>query len=176
MKEKTSAPVSVPQRHIYSRISYLHQAAGYLTQRHSSELKPDSKDPFAKPASESSVLKPMGLSIIEEVARSLQLQSSAALSRYLLSNFHGVALKGQVRLDSTLKHSICRHCDAFLIAGFTSSSYIENRSNGGKKPWADVLVITCNLCDATRRFPIGATQQMSKTNRQKQEKGLGVES
>ncbi len=182
MKDKTSAPASVPQRYIYSRISYLHQAAGYLTQRHLSEPKPDSQDSYAELAPESRVMKPTDLISIEEAARSSQhqksarLQSSAALSRYLLSNVHGVSLKGQVRLDSTLKHSICRRCNAFLVAGVTSTSYVENRSNGGEKSWADVLVLTCKLCDATRRFPIGAMQQRSKKSRQKQEKGLGVES
>lgn len=166
MKKKTSVPASVPQKHIYSRISYLHQAASYFTKRRLSELNPENQEINAEPATESTNVDPKEPRVTAKPAKT-QSQHGAGPSRYLLSHVRGVSLKGQARLNSTLKRSICRRCDAVLVAGVTSNSHIENKSNGGTKPWADVLVITCNSCDASKRFPVGATRQISKTTQQK---------
>ena len=181
MKKRTLGPAKVPQKSIYSRISFLYQAAGYLTQRHLSAPNPEVQEHDGDPATKSTDVKskvPGATAELETTtasAKGTHLQDGTATSRYLLSHVRGVSLKGQARLNSTLKHGICRRCDAFLVAGINSSIHIENKSNGRNKPWADVLVTTCNLCDASRRFPIGATRQCSKTTRQTQESGTVVE-
>lgn len=76
-------------------------------------------------------------------------------------------MKSQIRLSQDVKHSICKRCSAILIPGSTSSSKVENLSRGGKKPWADVLVIECNVCSAQKRFPVGAKRQPRKNLRAK---------
>ena len=80
-------------------------------------------------------------------------------SRHLISQLRSVSLKGQIRLSQAMKHSICKRCDALLVPGSTSSTRIENKSRGGKKAWADVLVVTCQSCSAVKRFPVGAKRQ-----------------
>lgn len=173
MKGKASVPANVPQRHIYSRISYLHQAACYLTLRHS---KHENLYTLGESAIERSDVKIKDRGATTDSFKGTQVPVGDALSRLLLSHVRGVSLKGQTRMSATLKHSICRRCDSPLVAGVSSSSYVENKSTGGEKAWADVLVIFCNLCDARRRFPIGATRQSSKAVRQNPESGALVDS
>ena len=92
------------------------------------------------------------------------------LSRLFINHLKAVSLKGQVRLSSKMKHSICRRCDILLVPGFTSTSNLENKSRKGKKPWADVLVVTCTSCGAVKRFPVGAKRQFGRPDRARQEK------
>ncbi|KAJ4297468.1 hypothetical protein N0V90_005359 [Kalmusia sp. IMI 367209] len=82
------------------------------------------------------------------------------------SDLHTVSRKGQVRLSSDLKRSVCRICNTVLIPGRTATQRIENESRGGKKPWADVLVIECTLCGSKKRFPVGAQRQKKKAERE----------
>jgi len=35
----------------------------------------------------------------------------------------------------------------------------ENRSKKGRKPWAEVLVVRCISCGATKRFPVGSRRR-----------------
>lgn len=80
-------------------------------------------------------------------------------SRHLISQLRSVSLKGQIRLSQAMKHSICKRCDSLLVPGSTSSTRVENKSRGGKKPWADVLIVTCHSCSAVKRFPVGGKRQ-----------------
>lgn len=77
------------------------------------------------------------------------------LSRFYLSTARTVAQKSVLRLSPNLKQTICRRCDALLIPGTTSTHRIENNSRGGRKSWADVLVVGCNACGTVKRFPVG---------------------
>jgi ribonuclease P protein subunit RPR2 len=60
---------------------------------------------------------------------------------------------------------MCKSCNTVLIPGRTVSQTIENPSKGGRKPWADVLVVTCLICGGKKRFPVGATKQLKKHKR-----------
>ena len=178
--------VNAPQKHLHSRISYLYQAATYLTQRSISQqksrplsegTKPDQPDiytgrgegnaaaaeGFQKPK-DNAALGNGDIAITQRTAN-LPLSNAVGLPRYLLSHARTVSMKSQVRLSSTMKHSICKRCDILLVPGSTSTSRLENRSRGGKKPWADVLVIKCNLCGTIKRLPVGVKQQSRRTER-----------
>ena len=52
-----------------------------------------------------------------------------------------------------------------LVSGATCRKFVENLSNGGRKPHADVLVIECGSCGAQKRWPIGARRQRKKGER-----------
>lgn len=86
-------------------------------------------------------------------------------SCHLISQLRSVSLKGQIRLSQAMKHSICKRCDALLVPGNTSSTRVENKSRGGKKSWADVLMVTCHSCKALKRFPVGAKRQRRRPHR-----------
>jgi ribonuclease P protein subunit RPR2 len=44
---------------------------------------------------------------------------------------------------------------------------IENLSKGGRKPWADVLVVRCRVCGFVKRYPVGARRQRKKKDDEK---------
>ncbi|KAF2135685.1 uncharacterized protein K452DRAFT_293037 [Aplosporella prunicola CBS 121167] len=139
---------AVPNKHLHSRISYLYQAATYLAIQADNGTSPQRE--HTQPATHA--------------------QTKISSPYHLVSHLQLVSMKAQVRLSHQVKHSICKRCSAILIAGSTSSSRVENLSRGGKKPWADVLVVECNACGAQKRFPVGAKRQPKKKDRVKVEK------
>jgi ribonuclease P protein subunit RPR2 len=131
----------VPQKHLHSRISFLHQAASYLalSSTGASTEKPSSSASKGIPTAAGGHTRP---------------PRSDDASR-LLMHVRGVSRKSQIRLSPNVKHSICKRCDALLIPGMTSSESISNPSKHGKKVWADVLEIKCHRCETVKRFPVG---------------------
>lgn len=80
---------------------------------------------------------------------------AASLSNYYLSQAKSVARKAVLRIDPSIKRTICKKCDELLFPGATAVVRLENQSKGGKKPWADVLVVECLKCGMPKRFPVG---------------------
>ncbi|KAI0203319.1 RNAse P Rpr2/Rpp21/SNM1 subunit domain-containing protein [Astrocystis sublimbata] len=137
---KPKTPGSVPNKHLYSRLSYLHQAAAFLGSQ--AGVTHDSKTEL--PAADQSRIK---------------------LARHLLTDLRATSRKGQIRLSPAIKRTACKFCDALLIEGETCTSVVENKSKHGRKPWADVLVIKCHSCHGVKRFPI---QEASRQKRRPQ--------
>ncbi|KAI0545072.1 RNAse P Rpr2/Rpp21/SNM1 subunit domain-containing protein [Xylaria curta] len=138
---KTKAAGSVPNKHLYSRLSYLHQAAALLGSHMGNTDGSKSESPAAD-------------------------QSRLKLARHLLTDLRATSLKSQIRLSPAMKHTICKFCDTLLIEGETSTSVVENKSKHGKKPWADVLVVKCNSCHGVKRFPIQTQRQKRRPHRE----------
>ncbi|KAI1803922.1 Rpr2-domain-containing protein [Daldinia bambusicola] len=134
---------SVPNRPVYSRISYLYQAATYLASQ-SKNITDNTDATQDKQAPGSS-------------------QAEQGLSRRFITDLRSTSLKSQIRLSPSMKHTICKFCDSLFIEGETSSSSVENKSKGGKKPWAETLVISCHICGGVKRFPIQAPRQKRQT-------------
>ncbi|KAI1292400.1 RNAse P Rpr2/Rpp21/SNM1 subunit domain-containing protein [Xylaria venustula] len=155
---KTKQSGSIPNKHLYSRLSYLHQAAAVLgaqigdtslstTQSVASRILPDQEEPLSS----------------QERSAADQLRLNFA--RHLLTDLRATSLKSQLRLSPAIKHTICKFCDTLLIEGETSTSVVENKSKHGKKPWADVLVVRCNTCRGLKRFPVNSPRQKRRPNR-----------
>ncbi|KAI0434870.1 RNAse P Rpr2/Rpp21/SNM1 subunit domain-containing protein [Xylaria sp. FL1042] len=156
-KPKTSG--SIPNRHLYSRLSYLHQAAAFLGSR-------VGNTPVSKADCVAS-------SNLEDEGEPLSTQKCPAadqlrvnFTRHLLTDLRATSLKSQIRLSPAIKHTICKYCDTLLIEGETSTSVVENKSRGGKKPWADVLVVKCNICGRVKRFPVQSPHQKRRPDRE----------
>lgn len=172
----------VSQKHLYSRISYLYQAATHLTNarldgsigatttEHAlpepthSESKEHSKLANEE-AQDIDVEEPETLPTLSHTSNYPGITAAIGPSCNLISHLRAVSLKGQIRLSPVMKHSICKRCEALLIPGSTSSVRVENKSRGGKKAWADVLVVTCRHCDAVKRFPVAAKRQCRRPQR-----------
>ena len=189
-REKANKANSVPQRHLHSRISFLYQAATLLSDtmrsdrvvpvlsleddhRHHAIKSPKGKN-FESPVPGGNAKNPNGAQPTQVAGESSQQDAAQRLSmthapmaRQLLSQLRGVSLKSQIRLSPAIKHSVCKRCDTLLVPGPTSKRWIENPSKGGKKSWADVLVIQCDLCSTEKRFPVGARRQQRKEQRRK---------
>lgn len=154
-KIKTSkGGAGVPNRALYSRVSYLYQAAAYLATRE--QLRPTNQ------CTEPVELQDASTSSIGEVSTIVARDPKSLLQkspRRLLSDLRSVSLKAQIRLSPSMKHSICKRCDTMLIDGSTCIKVVENKSKEGRKPWADVLVQICQNCGCEKRFPLMAKRQ-----------------
>jgi len=173
---KDKSKSGVPNRHLHARISYLQQAATYLTARQRDEetikntWQPTSKladgsradvhtaDPNGSPHQPNPPDDPT----FTEQSQVFNTAPSGGLPLHLAGHLKQIAGKSLIRLHTNVKHVICRRCSAVLIEGETGMKRIENLSKGGKKSWADVLVVECRACGAGKRFPVGATRPKAK--------------
>ncbi|KAI1379836.1 Rpr2-domain-containing protein [Hypoxylon crocopeplum] len=158
---KPKGPGSVPNRPIYSRISYLYQAAAYMANCSEPEVSATVNQDARDTAEEA---------LAQDKQISCTSHAKQALSRRFVTDLRSASLKSQIRLSPTMKHTICRFCDTLLVEGQTSSSMVENKSKGGKKPWADVLVVKCHTCQGVKRFPVQAPRQKRRAIREKESK------
>ncbi|TKA78494.1 hypothetical protein B0A55_01969 [Friedmanniomyces simplex] len=194
-KDKTKSGVS--NRHLHARISYLQQAATYLTVqgRTTSQAQlayqtasdgptnehpnpPPTKQPVSTDGPvESSDEMAHGRSVIRapdptKRETGLYLPPSGGLPLHLASHLKQIARKAQIRLHTSVKHALCPTCSTVLVEGETCTKRMENLSRGGRKPHADVLVVECTVCGAGKTVPVGAARQKRKGERaQKQRAG-----
>ena len=169
------APRGPPQKHLHSRISFLHQAARYLSgiaQEHGARPKDSASTNHQHDITERVTNPSTGIRSIETpisaknvgVGGNDQIISSGpnGLTRLYTAQLRTISHKSTIRLTPEMKHSICKRCDNLLGSGNTSTTYLENKSRNGQKPWADVLIQECNACGATKRFPVGAKRQQRR--------------
>lgn len=131
--------LSIPNKVLHSRVSYLYQAASYLAslQQHSPPLGPQN----------------------DQDSKGVPKNTSQAAACRLVYDLRSVSSKSQIRMSPEMKQGICKICNTVLREGSTCSTEIENKSKGGKKPWADVLVRRCHVCGAAKRYPLGSRQK-----------------
>ncbi|RDA90650.1 hypothetical protein CP533_6814 [Ophiocordyceps camponoti-saundersi (nom. inval.)] len=153
---KSKSTPGVQNRAIFSRASYLYQAASYLSQR---------------AASSTTTTTTTQSSTSEAKQQQQQKKQLRNLSRRAISDMRAVTRKAQIRQSHTLKRSLCSTCNTLLVEGDTCRSTVENASRGARKPWADVLVVRCVTCDRPKRFPVAAPRQVRASLRRS---GSGV--
>ncbi|KAM0259227.1 hypothetical protein ACHAQJ_003432 [Trichoderma viride] len=160
----------IQNRHIYTRASYLYQAASYLAncaQQTKGETKPENTQHDGNASS--ALKKDVSSSSTahgDEFAHSNQERKVIInLSHQVISDMRSVSLKAQIRQSPAIKQTICKYCDAVQIEGKTCHSTVENLSKGGRKPWADVLVTRCDTCGNVKRYPISASRQKRRSLR-----------
>jgi len=177
----------IPQRHLRARISYLHRAAAYMHSLSPGKPPQPRDENYEESPSRgaSQILHgelTTGASQITEEPSSLHAtpnlhqghKGNDALhvvgfgqSHRFVSHLRAVSLKSQIKLSAEMKHSICKRCDSHLVVGSTATRSTENQSRGGKKPWAEVHVISCNTCGVKKRFPVAAKRQPRRDVRKK---------
>jgi ribonuclease P protein subunit RPR2 len=149
-KVKPPKSKGIPSKHLHARTTFLYQAATYLTlQTTSDDTATGTKSGTNAPTR----------------ARSQRLPNHSPLALQLGSDLQQVSRKAQLRLSVELKRTLCKRCNTVLVPGLTANQTIENASSKAKKPWADVLVLTCRKCDGRKRFPIGSKRQSKKKGR-----------
>ncbi|EHK43035.1 hypothetical protein TRIATDRAFT_170174, partial [Trichoderma atroviride IMI 206040] len=160
-KQKGNA--GIQNRHIYSRASYLYQAASYLAncahQTKKSTRTEDNQDDTKKDEQPAAV-DGDGFTHSKQERKAI-----INLSHQVISDMRSVSLKAQIRQAPAIKQTVCKYCDAVQIEGKTCHSTVENRSKGGRKPWADILVTRCDTCGNVKRHPISAPRQKRKSLR-----------
>jgi len=151
-EKKSSGKGALPNKNVHLRISFLHQAALYLS-NHVNTTE----------ATKSMSRRESGSS----PQPSEEPQMYGGQTRYMLNHMKGVSRKSVIRLDKQTKRKVCKGCDQLLDAP-SSLHVVENESKGGKKPWADVLVIKCGNCGTSKRFPTNA--RVLRQQQQEEEK------
>jgi len=150
------------QKPLYSRVSYLHQAAAYMASL-SFKVKPkliSNEDVIEAPKAvrHGGITRDSQASPPNKVVRNMEKHSSC-LDQNFIFQAQGVSRKAQIRVSQAMKHSTCHRCKSFLTSPSRSESFVENSSRGARKPWADVLVTRCTQCRGERRIPVGARRQ-----------------
>lgn len=179
---KQKVPKGVPNKHLHARIAYLHKIANYLSTQ--ALAKPDpSQQATSTTTGDQPKTDPPG-TLATDATTSLANSKPApghpstatfnppasGLTLQLTAHLRSVAQKGQIRLSRDLKHSFCKICSSPLIEGETCVRSTENLSKNGRKPWAEVAIVTCVACGACKRFPVGAKRQKRKALREVDEK------
>ena len=156
---KEKAKKGVPNKHLHARIAYLDRAAKYLSaqslaQSHNGNKNVDTEELHDHQPVERMVTILPG-TLATDAAHSIANKKSSpghpstatfnsppsGLPLQLNAHLRSVAQKAQIRLAQDLKHAICKICSSPLIEGETCLRSTENSSKGGRKPWADVLVL-----------------------------------
>ncbi|PVH84978.1 Rpr2-domain-containing protein [Cadophora sp. DSE1049] len=151
---------SVPNKALYSRVSYLYQAAAYMaTQQHHSQSLESLMNADTEQDCDQSP------ETTSQKRSDPRVPLSQPASRRLVSHLRAVSHKVLMRMSPAMKHSLCKNCDTMMIDGTTCTSAVENRSKGGKKPWADILVRRCNTCGLEKRFPLNSERQKRRPQR-----------
>ena len=156
---------SQAQTHLHARISFLHQAATYLSNTRGILRKPD--------LSPESSLRPKLLKNSEQNDGSAWTSVSSREPGVLTAQLRAVSLKSQCRLSSDLKRTLCRRCNMLMKPGETCTSGMENDSRNSSKPWAQMLVIHCHFCGTKKRFPIEKDRVRQKKKAKKDKKVVG---
>ncbi|KAF2036135.1 Rpr2-domain-containing protein [Setomelanomma holmii] len=150
-KVKPPKSKGIPSKYLHARATFLYQAATYLTlQTATSSLE---KTPNLAENQRKGHVPTEGLT------------DHSPLALRLGSDLQQLSRKAQIRLSIDFKRTICKACNTILVPGRTATQTIENLSRGGKKPWADVLVLECNICGGKKTFPVGANKQSRKSQR-----------
>lgn len=139
-KQKPAARVQ--NRPIYSRMSYLYQAAAFLAQQN---LNGEAG--------------PSRIGAADAETKTHAGGANGVMARRLLSDLRAVSLKTQIRIDPSIKRAVCKFCDSILVEGQSCTSAVENKSKNSRKPWADVLVLKCRTCGHEKRFPVSSPRQ-----------------
>ncbi|WQF83050.1 Putative ribonuclease P subunit, Rpr2/Snm1/Rpp21 [Colletotrichum destructivum] len=147
---------SLPNRHAYTRVSYLHQAASYLA----------TVQPRPGTDSTSNSSQPHDAPRVTSLRKHSTMRTTETVARRFVSDIRAVSLKAQIRPSPLLKQMMCKYCDSLLVEGKTCSTRVENMSKGGKKPWADVMVTKCQTCGNVKRFPVSAPRQKRRPFRE----------
>ncbi|KAK4102091.1 Rpr2-domain-containing protein [Parathielavia hyrcaniae] len=158
----------VLNRAIYSRISFLQQAAVTLASiRHQASGSGDD-DASSKPPVSSRATNINNLNPTEDAGSVTPLEG---MSRRLATDLRAVSLKTRIRLKPAVKQTLCKFCDSALLEGTSCTSTIENKSKGSRKPWADVMVRKCHTCGRERRYPVSAPRPRPRRKTERRTEG-----
>jgi ribonuclease P protein subunit RPR2 len=170
----------VTNKHLYSRISYLHQAAQYLASASSNVSviavsqndalpplmndQPTAQHQEVQLTSSSNDSSKSSAGCVLPRSKSKRGQPSNPALR-LSSHLLAVCRRAKVKASHDLKRSICKRCNELLVPGKTAIIRMENKSKKRRKPWADVLVAECQRCGLEKRYPVGQERQCKKKDR-----------
>jgi len=140
-KDATPNPTSVANRDIIQRLNFLYQASAYL-----------SNIPVASQAASSSSHASFDHSRRAESSTNTKkkrwLLSTADLSREYSRSMKIVSQKAVVKMDPSVKRTICKQCSTVLLPGVNVSVRVQKSPSHNH-----AMIYTCNHCRTSRRIP-----------------------
>ncbi|KAI8994007.1 RNAse P Rpr2/Rpp21/SNM1 subunit domain-containing protein [Trametes punicea] len=132
----------VANRDIIQRINFLYQASTYLNSI-SQALPPGAEDVVTLPQTvkRKDTLKKRKPQIRHP-------KNTAELSRSYIGTMRIIGQKTMVRMDPTLKRTLCKGCDTVLLPGLTATVRVRPLPSHG-----EAVYHTCLTCRTTRRIP-----------------------
>ncbi|EJF57641.1 Rpr2-domain-containing protein [Dichomitus squalens LYAD-421 SS1] len=127
---------SVTNRDIIQRINFLYQASTYLStisQPPDGTVQLQRNDSTHGKRKKNTIRHP---------------KSTAELSRCYVGSMRIVGQKAIVRMDPSLKRTLCKQCDTVLLPGATASVRVKPSGSHGQ-----VVTYTCLSCSTSRRIP-----------------------
>ncbi|EGG03053.1 uncharacterized protein MELLADRAFT_90488 [Melampsora larici-populina 98AG31] len=152
-------PNAVPNRDVLQRLNYLHQAAHYFAT--ASHTLPSSQDTRRQGAKEDTMgskrTSERSSKLIHNERRENLLKAPiepvlhapmSGLSRVMSTSMKAVARKAVVRMDPSVKRSICRSCNLLLLPGHTSVVRLRPSKTHVRR-----VSIVCLSCKHSRTIP-----------------------
>ncbi|KAG8864617.1 hypothetical protein FRB96_005121 [Tulasnella sp. 330] len=154
-------PNTIQNREALQRLNFLYQTSVYLAQisgsTSSSELTAPSgstlKDPRIKKGKEKSEKKGQPK---EKAITSNGRESLMELSRQHAHAMKVIAKKSVLRMDPSVKRTICKKCQTVLIPGVSATVRVKRSASHGH-----ATCYTCMSCQARKVFPSPPTLQPS---------------
>ncbi|KAI0675402.1 RNAse P Rpr2/Rpp21/SNM1 subunit domain-containing protein [Trametes maxima] len=147
-KNKDQEPVanlnSVANRDIIQRINFLYQASTYLNSL-SQSLPPTTDDVKQPPTAKNrgSVRQKR-----KKIKTLRHPNGTAELSRSYIGTMRIVGQKAMVRMDPSIKRTLCKECDTILIPGPTATVRVKALPSHGQ-----AVIYTCLTCHTSRCIP-----------------------
>ncbi|RIB24048.1 RNAse P Rpr2/Rpp21/SNM1 subunit domain-containing protein [Gigaspora rosea] len=123
---KKTEPGQVLHRELYQRMNFLYQAATLMTTITTSA-----------PTNTSTNTK----------------KSLIPLSRFYISTMKSIGTKQVLRIDPSIKRTLCKRCDSVLLPGVTSQIRIKSKPE-------PQLQMMCTQCGTARGYPIRKGYQL----------------
>lgn len=139
--------------HVRARMNYLSKAAAYL-QPTESPARGAPKDAAHRDDQDELMLDSTPTMSAYGSGGEAHAGSLPQLARVCISQMRGVSQKAQLRLPTEQKRAFCKRCDTLLTPGRNCTQEVRNPSRGGRKPWAEVRIVRCDICGTEKRFPL----------------------
>ncbi|KAF5348648.1 hypothetical protein D9758_006762 [Tetrapyrgos nigripes] len=127
-KNETPGPNSVPNRDIMQRLNFLYQASVYLNSVDTSSPQPtDTEQSWSRRKPNARV---------------------GDISRNYIDMMKVVGTKTTVKMDPSVKRTLCKGCSSVLVPGTTATIRTKKSSSHGH-----AVTYTCMICNESRRLP-----------------------
>ncbi|CAB4432901.1 unnamed protein product [Rhizophagus irregularis] len=154
-KEKNSEPRLIQHREIYQRMNFLYQAATLMTTISANITQPSPILPTTSTSQQPSLLYSFSdqeqelqqgqSKIIKSNATTNKTnldntKNLASLGRFYINTMKTIGTKQVLRIDPSIKRTICKRCETILLPGVTSKVRIKSRP----EPHLQVMCTECN--------------------------------
>ncbi|KAG8934698.1 hypothetical protein FRC02_009400 [Tulasnella sp. 418] len=160
---KVPPPSSAHNRDLMQRVNFLYQTSIYLANIAPTQLSLGSSSTEAKLTAHSDKQTEQsnkeGKRDAETGALDNAREGLVSLAQHHASSIRVICNKAVMRMDPSIKRTICRGCQNILIPGATSTVRIKKSSSHG-----NAVQIRCRNCTKTRLIPAPPTENSAPSS------------